>query len=86
MRSLSLLLIALFAVICFNGGIDPFMWLYADAGLSLSGLSNGRIWQLVTYGLLHGNWPHVVLNTLMLYCLGDRLQFLIGRLGKIDGF
>jgi membrane associated rhomboid family serine protease len=35
-------------------------------------------WQLVTYGFLHGNLPHIVLNGLALYMFGAPLERLWG--------
>lgn len=78
MRSLSLLLIALYLVISLNGGVEGNLWCYDEAGLSLDGMTHGRLWQLASYGFLHGNWFHVMVNSVMLFLLGDRLQSLIG--------
>lgn len=78
MRPLSLLLVILFLFTFLNGGVEGNLWCYDTLGLSLHGIQQGRVWQLVSYGFLHGNWWHVVINAVMLYLLGERLQSLIG--------
>ncbi len=47
-------------------------------GLSVDGIKQGWWWQVMTYGLLHGNLLHIVLNMLGLYFLGPELERHMG--------
>ncbi len=60
------------------GGFDSVPDIYRSFGLSRTGVSEGRVWQLVTYGFLHGNWAHFALNALALLLLGPRLERIGG--------
>lgn len=51
---------------------------YVNFGLSWDGFSHGKIWQLATYGLLHGNWFHLLVNVLMLWLIGCRVIHILG--------
>jgi membrane associated rhomboid family serine protease len=46
-------------------------------GLSRAGMLHGYVWQLVTYGFLHGGWLHAGLNTLFLLVLGSRIEHMV---------
>src|SRR5215831_9080820 len=47
--------------------------------LALWPLSQGFApWQLVTYGFLHGGWPHIFFNMLGLYMFGSDVERLFG--------
>lgn len=37
-----------------------------------------RFWQLVTYGFLHGNLPHIAFNMFVLWMFGRELETLMG--------
>lgn len=41
-------------------------------------LASGFVWQVVTYMFLHGNWAHLLLNTLTLLLFGSALENEIG--------
>ena len=41
-------------------------------------LASGFVWQTVTYMFLHGNWGHLLLNTLTLLLFGSALESEIG--------
>ena len=49
-------------------------------GLTISGVQAGRVWTLLTYGLLHSphNFLHIIVNVLALYLLGRELLPLLG--------
>lgn len=51
---------------------------YEWLGLSREGILSGKIWQLFTYGLLHGSWWHACLNTLFLLLVGSRIEHVAG--------
>src|ERR1035437_9668812 len=47
-------------------------------GLSLDGLAHGRLWQPVTYMLLHGGLWHFFVNMLALFFFGPEIERAIG--------
>lgn len=47
-------------------------------GLSVSGMMEGRLWQLLTYQFLHGGPFHLLVNMLMFYVLGNEVERAIG--------
>ncbi|MBN6100929.1 rhomboid family intramembrane serine protease [Xanthomonas sp. CFBP 8703] len=52
----------------------PFMlWPLTDFDAFSPG-QNFQIWQLLTYGFLHGNFPHLLFNMLALYMFGGPLE------------
>ncbi|HEX5220490.1 MAG TPA: rhomboid family intramembrane serine protease [Verrucomicrobiae bacterium] len=48
-------------------------------GLSLSGLGEGFLWQLLTFQFLHGGIPHLVLNCWGIYVFGHAIEATSGR-------
>jgi membrane associated rhomboid family serine protease len=38
-----------------------------------------RVWQVVTYGFMHGGWQHLFFNMLALYMFGGQIERLFGR-------
>ena len=54
-------------------------WFAEHAALSLDGLKQGYVWQLLTFQFLHGGLPHLVINSLALYFMGRPLEELLGR-------
>ena len=50
-------------------------------GLSLSGLKNGYLWQLVTYMFMHGPWLHIhiLVNMLLLFMMGPETERALGK-------
>jgi len=71
-------MILIFAVISRAGGVAEFPWPFRHFGASWDGLSHGKLWQLVTYGMLHGNWFHLWVNVLMLWLIGGRVAHILG--------
>jgi membrane associated rhomboid family serine protease len=47
--------------------------------LSLSGLRNGYVWQVITFQFLHGGLAHLLLNCLVLYFFGRPLEQMLGK-------
>jgi len=47
--------------------------------LSVDGLKQGFIWQLITFQFLHDGLPHLVLNSVGLYFFGRPLEGLLGK-------
>jgi membrane associated rhomboid family serine protease len=60
----------------FYGGINSYPFL----GLTVSGLGDGRVWQLFTFQFLHAcPWPwHVLFNCLGLYFFGRTVEETLG--------
>jgi membrane associated rhomboid family serine protease len=48
--------------------------------LSLGGLKQGYLWQLLTYQFMHGGGVHLLFNCLGLYFVGPTVELLVGRL------
>jgi membrane associated rhomboid family serine protease len=61
------------------GGMDALARWYETLGLSRSGFLSGKVWQLLTYGLLHGAWWHAGLNAVFVLLIGSRIEFITGR-------
>jgi len=82
---LTVVMIVIFAAISRAGGVAAYPWPFQYFGVSWDGLSHGRFWQLLTYGLLHGNWFHLWVNVLMLWLVGGRVAHILGwrKWGKI---
>ena len=47
-------------------------------GLSRNGIKQGFVWQIVSYGLIHGSWLHFSVNGLGLLVLGSRIEHIAG--------
>ncbi|MCS1407117.1 MAG: hypothetical protein M2R45_00274 [Verrucomicrobia subdivision 3 bacterium] len=47
--------------------------------LSTAGISNGYVFQLVTYQFLHGGVLHLLCNLLVIYFFGKELEIVLGR-------
>lgn len=73
------LLIALQALVSLAGGHERIPWVFENFGLSRTGISTGKVWELVTYGLLHGGFLHVGLNALCILMVGSRVEHVLGR-------
>lgn len=58
---------------------DAGVWWFSNLGLSREGFLEGKVWQVFTYGLLHGAWWHVGLNALFVLLVGSRIEHMAGR-------
>ena len=78
-RTLLLVNIAIFAVQSFTGPmlILPFA-LWPPASPQFPGSPSFEIWQLLTYGFLHGGLNHLFFNMLALYMFGGDVERLLG--------
>lgn len=47
--------------------------------LSLQGLKQGYVWQLISFQFLHGGWLHLLLNCWVIYVFGREVEETIGK-------
>ena len=57
-----------------GSGVSWYEWL----GLSRAGMSESRYWQFFSYGWLHGSWGHLLVNAVLMWLLGTRLELMMG--------
>lgn len=67
------------ALVGFGGGIDALGFWYENLGLSREGFLSGKVWQILSYGFLHGGWVHAVVNALFVLVIGSRVEDMAGR-------
>lgn len=79
--SFTLLILAIQGVVTASGGKDgmPAGGWYREFGLSQDGFLSGRVWQILTYGFLHGGWWHAALNAGFILVIGSRIEHIAGR-------
>lgn len=65
-----------------NAGQAPG-WFY-HACLSQRGFLNGEIWQIFSYGFLHANASHLVLNAIFILLIGSRIEKIVGPKGMLQ--
>jgi membrane associated rhomboid family serine protease len=53
--------------------------IYELLGLSRDGVLSGWLWQIFSYGLLHGSVWHVGFNGLFVLLMGSRIEHIAGR-------
>ena len=51
---------------------------YRILGLSREGMGESRYWQIFSYGWLHGSWSHLLVNAVLMWLLGTRLELMMG--------
>jgi membrane associated rhomboid family serine protease len=51
---------------------------YQFSALSGTGIRNGYVWTLLSYGLLHGSFTHLLLNGLGVFFMGRQLEETLG--------
>jgi membrane associated rhomboid family serine protease len=57
-----------------ENGVAWYEWL----GLSRAGISVSRYWQIISHGWLHGSWGHLLVNAVLMWLLGTRLELMMG--------
>lgn len=62
-----------------QGGPEVLGGCFENLGLSRDGFSSGKIWQILSYGLLHGTWWHAGVNALFVLVIGSRIEHVAGR-------
>jgi membrane associated rhomboid family serine protease len=58
---------------------EPAWSWFTTLGLTREGVFSGKIWQLFSYGLLHGGWWHLAVNAVFLLLIGSRIEHMVGR-------
>ncbi|HVJ46203.1 MAG TPA: rhomboid family intramembrane serine protease [Luteolibacter sp.] len=77
--TIAVILIAIQAAVSIGGGHDQLVWLFRNFGLSREGLLEGKLWQFLSYGLLHGGFLHVGLNAACIVLMGARIEHMLGQ-------
>lgn len=62
-----------------QGGPDSLSEYFENLGLSRDGFLSGKIWQILSYGMLHGAWWHAGVNALFVLVIGSRIEHVAGR-------
>jgi membrane associated rhomboid family serine protease len=73
---LAILLVHLWTQVEVGSG-NEVAW-YQWLGLSREGMSDSRYWQIFSHGWLHGSWGHLVVNAVLVWLLGTRLELMMG--------
>jgi len=68
----------------FAGGLAKVFWYYENFGLSWDGISHGKVWQLLSYALLHGDWFHLLINLFILWFAGGRVVQMLGQRKSLE--
>ena len=82
--ALMLVLLLLQLMLMFAGGLPKVFWYYENFGLSWDGISHGKVWQLLSYALLHGDWFHLLINLLILWFAGGRVVQMLGQRKSLE--
>ncbi|RYD23596.1 MAG: rhomboid family intramembrane serine protease [Verrucomicrobiaceae bacterium] len=79
------IVLAVQTVVSLAGGPnEPPAWGWFKAfGLSREGILSGKVWQIFTYGLLHGGWIHAAVNSVFVLLIGSRIEHMAGRLALV---
>lgn len=72
------LLTATIAMYFVQSFINP-LFLQTHFALSMNGLRDGKLWQIVSYMFLHGPWFHLLLNMALLFMMGPETERAMGR-------
>jgi membrane associated rhomboid family serine protease len=78
-RALLFINVAIFAVQLLTGDLllRPFA-LWPPASPQFPGAPSFQVWQLLTYGFLHGSLTHLFFNMFALYMFGGEIERLLG--------
>jgi len=64
-----------------SGGPAYVADLFIQFGLTWSGVKEWKVWQIISYSLLHGSWFHLSINVLMIWLVGGRVIHILGQRG-----
>lgn len=83
--SIAAIIVGIQLCVVLLGGPEMLRRWYEEFGLSRGGFLSGKLWQLVSYSLLHGGMTHVLLNGLFVLLIGSRIEHVAGRaaVGKV---
>jgi membrane associated rhomboid family serine protease len=68
----------IFVIECFALGYPPQFSLDNHFALSVEGLKNGFVWQLLTYQFMHANLWHILANSWAIYLFGREIEATLG--------
>lgn len=71
------------AWVAFLGGPERVSPWYENLGLSRDGFLAGKLWQVASYGFLHGAWWHAGLNATFVLLVGSRVEHMTGGTGML---
>ncbi|MES2660499.1 MAG: rhomboid family intramembrane serine protease [Verrucomicrobiota bacterium] len=79
------IILAIELLVTLAGGRDtqPARSWYDMLGLARGEFLAGKVWQILTYGFLHGGWVHVALNAVFILLIGSRIEHMVGRKGLV---
>lgn len=66
-----------------GGGPDRLHGWFENLALSRTGFLTGKVWQVLTYGFLHGGWWHAGLNAVFILVVGSRIEVMTGALAML---
>jgi membrane associated rhomboid family serine protease len=72
------IVLAIHGLVETQGGPIALGWWFEEFGLSREEFRTGNIWQVFSYGFLHGGWWHVGLNGLFVLVIGSRIEHMAG--------
>lgn len=74
----ALVVLLLHAAVWIAGGPEAVRFWFESLGLNREGFLSGKVWQIASYGLLHGAWWHVGVNVLFVLLLGSKVEHIAG--------
>ena len=78
-RTLLIANVAIFGLqVLTQNAFVPAFALWPLASPQYPGAPSFEVWQLVTYGFLHGDWTHLFFNMFALYMFGSDVERLLG--------
>lgn len=63
-----------------DGRLSRTHFVYSTFALSIGGLKQGYLWQLLSYQFMHGSDLHLIVNCMALYFIGPTVEILLGRM------
>lgn len=73
------LVLAIQALLANAAATDDLNGWLTTFGLSRAGFLSGQIWQIASYGLIHGGWWHAGLNAVFMLLIGARVEHIAGH-------
>ena len=74
-----ILLLILIVVQTIPSAFDKLSETQIILGLNRHELFDGKIWQLITYVFIHGNWTHLLFNAIAILLLSTKLEHIIPK-------